>query len=308
MLRRLEVNALRADIQSLESLLSTRTEDEDPVGWLQYSARKDMLEHQLNQIQSQHRSTAIVGLFFGGRPVLGSRGILADFGAKALDQFQTIVSTTYASLEGPIGTRGPVRQRDRTQMMVTDIARGSVGFILEEADEEQLVDSHLKTAVTLVLNLLARASSPDEEAFDLLTDAADGRVLGSVQSFFKLLDESGATLKLVEDEREFLLSREYIERARERTETLTISDRSEKVEGCVYLLPTSRRFELQPVDGGETLKGTVSEDALKPILSFDGNVVEGVIGKQTVVELRIREIKVANRAPRLSYYLTRIEK
>jgi hypothetical protein len=70
-------------------------------------------------------------MLFAGRPVIGSQGIAADFSAAMIGNIQALVSTQWASAEGPLGERGPIRQRDISQMFVTDFARGSAGFVLE---------------------------------------------------------------------------------------------------------------------------------------------------------------------------------
>ena len=53
--RRLEVESLRADLSSVETLLSQRSQSEDPVGWFQFNQRKAELESQLSMIQMDTR-------------------------------------------------------------------------------------------------------------------------------------------------------------------------------------------------------------------------------------------------------------
>lgn len=43
---------LRADLAAVEALLAGRTEEEDPVGWLQLSARR---EERLEEIRDMER-------------------------------------------------------------------------------------------------------------------------------------------------------------------------------------------------------------------------------------------------------------
>jgi hypothetical protein len=205
MLRKLAVESLRADLASVDALLKERTPDEDPIGWFQFSQRQTALRRKLEEVQNAETTSAGVALFFGGRPVLGSRGINADFGAKAVDQFQSVVATQFALQNGPIGARGPVRQRERAQLMITDVVRGSFGFVLEENNPDHLVNSSLKHVVDGVLDIIYRTAAPDEAAFDSVTETVDDRLLGTLKSFFKHLDDAGATMRVVEDEREFTL-------------------------------------------------------------------------------------------------------
>jgi hypothetical protein len=306
MLKRLEREAALADLAAIESVLADRNEATDPVGWRQFSRRKEQLERELSDLTDAYSSAAGVGVFFGGRPVVGSRGVVADFGTKAIEQFQAVVSSTFAALEGRIGARGPLPQKERTQLYITDVARGSFGFILEEADSGQLVDTSLKYVVDSAVDLIYRVASPDEAAFDSATEAVDERVLGALQVFFKTLDDAGATVRLVEEQRDFTLQRDAVELARARTETLTLTEHDVTMRGTIYVLPDSRRFELHS-EGGETLKGTIAPQCLQALTDGGPEVRPGVIGSVRSVALRVREIKARGRDPRKSYLLTAVD-
>jgi len=110
MLRKLERDSLAADLAAVNSLLAGRTEDEDPVGYLQFSERKREIEEQLLALDAQpEENLAEVGLFFGGVPVFGSQGIHAAFAGEVLGAFQDLMSKRYAALEsGALGARGPI--------------------------------------------------------------------------------------------------------------------------------------------------------------------------------------------------------
>jgi hypothetical protein len=303
MLKRLERDAAKADLAAVESLLAARTEAEDPVGWLQFSQRREQLERELADLEQAPSTNAEVGLFFGGRPVIGSYGIIAEFGAKALEEFQTLVSSTSAAQERPLGARGPVPQRDTTQLLLTDVARGSFGFILQKTDKIPLVDSSLKDVIGMALDLVYRVASPDEEAFESVAEAVDDRVLGSLRQFFKILDDAGATVRLVEDRREFTLERKDVELARERTETLRWDDRERDMRGTLYVLPDSRRFELHPEGGGDALKGSIAPNCLERVTGGGAEVLPDIIGTMRTVRLREREVVSHGREPKRSYIL-----
>src|SRR3546814_1766072 len=92
MLKRLELDATKADLAAVEALLNARSPDEDPVGYMQFSRRLEDLNRRLREIEAAPSTRAGVGLFFGGRPVVGSYGIQAELGAKAVAEFQTLGS------------------------------------------------------------------------------------------------------------------------------------------------------------------------------------------------------------------------
>jgi hypothetical protein len=307
MLKRLERDATKADLAAVEALLNARTPEEDPIGHLQFSKRAATLAQRLQEIEAAPRTSAEIGLFFGGKPVVGSHGIMADFGAKAVSEFQTLISSSFAAADGALGARGPVPQRDRTQLLLTDVARGSFGFILQQAEEPQLVDSPMKEVVSRAVDLVFRVASPEQEAFEDIADRVDSRVLGSLRSFFKLLDDAGATVRFVEDEREFTLQRGEVALGRERTENATLEEAEEQVTGTLYVLPTARRFELHPRGRDEAIKGTIAPDCLASLTGGGTEVLPGIIATEQSARMRVREIRSQGRDPKRSYTLLSLQ-
>jgi hypothetical protein len=189
--------------------------------------------------------------------------------------------------------------------MITDVVRGSFGFVLEEPNTHHpLLETPLKHVVDDVLDLIYRTSAPDEEAFDAFTESVDPRVLTSLQTFFAHLYSSGATMRLVEDERDIELSRDAISRARVRTDTIEISESSKELSGVLYLLPETRRFELHTAEG--MIKGAVSPALMTQILRDDKTIVPGLLGAAHDVTLNIRTVSAINIIPKEVYRLTAI--
>jgi hypothetical protein len=269
---------------------------------LQFSQRVEDLTRRLREIEEAPSTSAEVGLFFGGLPVVGSYGIKAEFGANAVAAFQTLVSNAFAATEGALGARGPVPQRDRSQLMLTDVARGSFGFILQDSDDQQLFDSTLKDAISRAVDLVFRVASPDQETFESIAEEVDPRVFASLRSFFKVLDDAGATMRIVEDRREFALHRDEVVLARERTEQVSLAEDEGEFSGTLYVLPVSRRFELHPA-GGEALNGRIAPDCLARLTAGGTEVPPGIVGTVKTVRLRIREIRTHGIEPRKSYTL-----
>ncbi len=198
-------------------------------------------------------------------------------------------------------------QRDRTQLLLTDVARGSFGFILQQADDPQLVDSAMKDVVSHAVDLIFRVASPDQEVFESLAEGVDNRVLNSLRSFFKVLDDAGATMRIVEDRREFTLQREEVGLARERTEGVSLVETEGEATGTIYILPVGRRFELHTVGGGDALKGVVAPECLDRLTGGGTEVPPGLIGTVRGVRLRIREIRAPGQEPRKGYTLLTVQ-
>lgn len=310
MLKKLQLDSMCADLAAVEALLAMRSEDEDPTGWLQLTVRRDELQEQIRVAQAVEDVYASVGLFFGGRPVVGSRGIRADFAGQVVAQFQDLVSKRLASLEsGPLAARGPVPLREKAQLMITDVARGSFGFVLEEdPSAEALTDTPLHQVVEEMSELIFRMSLPEDEIFESKSEALDERLLASMQRFFQLLDDGGATLRIVQGEKNLAMDAEAIRLARSRSEALQIVQRNdEEMQGVLYLLPATRRFELHGgSDPKAVVKGNVSPECLDMLTSDTGAVPPDVVGQHWRVQVRVREVQQRNRRPQINYTLTKL--
>lgn len=306
MLLQLERKFLEADLAQVRSLLSQAPIDEDPIEHLQFKYRAEELEARLADLPRQiEAAPATAALFFGGGPVLGSHGIKASFSSKAVGHFQKLVSQRFAADEqGPLASRGRVPLTDETQLLVTDVVRGSFGFVLEAASHQAVAQTSLKAAVDEVADTLSRMAAVDDALFDQASSALDDRQLGTLKEFFKLLDDEGASLRLVEGERDFELDRSAVTRARGRVEGLSISDRTEQVSGqIVGWTQFSHRFELRLHDGAGILTGQVSRVAMDAAVNAGLNPLH----QHFQVRLKVREVRVRNRAPRLAYALQEMQ-
>ena len=87
------------------------------------------LQATLNRV---HRDPARARLTFGGRPVVRSHGVFADFGTKAAGRFVDAIAAVAASITAPLAAMGPIPGRDQNQLLIVGTAIGSFGFELEE--------------------------------------------------------------------------------------------------------------------------------------------------------------------------------
>ena len=120
MLLQLEREFLQADLAKVRALLVESPADEDPIEHFQFTHRVRELEQRLAALPGAiEAAPAAVALFFGGRPVAGSKGINATFSTKAIGHFQKLVSQRFAADEqGPLASRGRVPLADDTQLLV----------------------------------------------------------------------------------------------------------------------------------------------------------------------------------------------
>jgi hypothetical protein len=307
-LPQLERQYLQANLSQVQALLADCTPDEDPIGHHQYSQLVDELKSKLVGISDVvAKAPAGVALFFGGRPVIGSHGIQAEFGSKILDRFQKIVSQRYASTEsGPLATRGRVPFKDNTHLLITDVVRGSFGFVLQAAqdDASDETDTSLKAVVDNVASTISRVAAQDDMLFDEAVSEIDERQKNSLSEFFKLLDTEGATMRIVEGERDFELDQASVQRARGRVEGLQISEKTQELTGqIVGWSDVSAKFELKLHGSLDIVQGTVSRAELERVET------EGIetYHKHLRASVKVREVMAKNRAPKLSYTLMSLE-
>jgi hypothetical protein len=303
--KKLAVDAMRADAAAVAGLLEGRTTESDPIGYTQLSRRLELLGQKIAHLNEQAELKASVALFFAGSPVVGSRGIKVDFAGRAIELFQDLVAKQFACEEvGEIGRRGPVPMRASSDLLLTHIARGSIGFVLEEADlNDVITETQLKIVVDHVTDAIFATSATSSADFDQLLEDIDHRYLTTLSELFTLLDDQDATVRIVEGERDIQLDGPSIKRARERTTNAQISEReTEEFSGRLFLLPAHRKFELVRFDGGGTVYGTVSSDFARGQLGgllSDG----GVVGQNWRVKMRVRTLLRPNREPKLTYML-----
>ena len=199
MIKQLRLQGLRADLGAARTMLAGAEKAGDPVGMLQFQKKIDALEQELAELAGATDKLAKVAVFFGGRPVIGSRGVDAEFASKAMDSFQKLVSRQFARMEaGDLGSRGPVPVQGEARLMITDVARGSVGFVLEEAPEQsQMVETELAVAIEQISDAISRLGGDGDEWADTI-EQFDDRVVACLKEFFSVLDEGGATFRIVE--------------------------------------------------------------------------------------------------------------
>ncbi|ATH13054.1 hypothetical protein CHL79_11825 [Delftia acidovorans] len=305
MLKRLELQALRADLAAVNSLLAERTQESDPIGFFQLSRRRDTLTAKMDKVAAVDSHRAAVGLFFAGGPVIGSLGIDATFAAKTVTLFQEMVTKQFALEEvGDMGRRGPVAMQANSDLIVTNVVRGSVGLLLEEAAQtDAFADTQLKVVVDRVVETVSAAAAPEGDAFEQALERMDPRFLSSLGQFFEVLDEKKALVRVVEEDREVELSRDAVRRGKERAGAATIED-SDPIDmtGRIFILPAARRFELWLIDGDAPLVGAVAREFARrdlETLLAAGNAV----GERWKVRVKTRTVRRPARAPKVSHTL-----
>ncbi|NEV02429.1 hypothetical protein [Bradyrhizobium uaiense] len=260
--RKLESDYIKANISEVTALLD-RVGDRDVMSRFGLEDQLNELNEALARLEAMSPETlASAALFFGGKPVLGSQGIESGFAGSAVGQFQDLVSMVHAHETVGLAERGTVPRRASSTLHITNIVRGSFGFLLEEVQPQlQIVDSSLKTAVDEATRLLKAFGEDDEEQFRSAVEEIDQRVLATTGEFFDLMRKSGATVRLVSGDTDRSFGSDVVARAVERARTTTVVDDNETVRGQLAgVLPESHQFEFRTTDERGTIRGKVDRD------------------------------------------------
>ncbi len=103
----LKSTALRAELASLEGLLRLLPE-EDLAGRIGLESRRRSILTELERTIDANDTLASTALFFGGKPVIGSLGIQADFAANAIFNYQDLVAKIWATSLTEVANRGAI--------------------------------------------------------------------------------------------------------------------------------------------------------------------------------------------------------
>lgn len=302
--RKLRKDSLMAELSSVRALLEESIAIGDPVGQIQFNHRKEEILGQLNELDESFDTLASLAIYFGGKPVIGSRGISAEFASIAIEELQSLISKVQASnLLGKIGERGRVPKVTNSELMITEVTKGSFGFVLEElSDQQPLFETALKATVDQVSNIIAKTCAPNEEEFEEILDQIDSRSLISLKKFLANLDNNKATLRLVENNNDFIIDEDSAHRGRVRIETTVIEEEYSPYEGkLVGFLPEHKKFELKLKDG-ELIYGTATVEATEQYTSLTKQGIS-IINNFWIVNLEVRNIKPLNRPEKTVYKL-----
>lgn len=224
--------------------------------------RLEMLDEQLQGAPTDEQEPARARLTFNGRPVVGSHGIVADFGMRAVSSFTEAVSTMAASLVSPLAASGPIPNREQYQLLITSTALGSFGFELEEFRSGQLsleASSPMAQALESTQNLLRGTLGNDDELADAASET-DPRALDKLRSFLQVLSDNEAMCHLqLKDQMVRFTSVEQIRTSLRRLSRDNLREEEQALEGeFLGVLPLSRTFEFRLMQNQEGIRGKVA--------------------------------------------------
>lgn len=258
----LELKSLETDLAFVEQQLAAHKDPYDTIR-LMWEKRRNALQDEIAATEKRQDNYAHVALMFNGVPVNGSQEIKLDFASKVLENYQLVVGALAAERAGAeIGARGRLPAAFTSKLFIRDMVRGSVGFLIEEAKPAQyeLVPSALKDAVDETTKILVDLSSGDGRRFDERLRQLSPRTIGAIKKMAKVLHDSGAETKIVDDAQELNLDYGHTASLHARLSEVEYAERRETRQGILLgLFPERRQYEFQPSDGAPVSYGPVSE-------------------------------------------------
>ena len=263
-------------------------------------SRLRTIETQLAEMPVDEREPARARLTFNGAPVIGSHGIFADFGMRAVSSFTDAVASIAASLAAPLASMGPIPNRDQNQLLITNTAVGSFGFELEEFRGAQLPledESAMAIALDRTQALLQGTLGSDEDLADVASET-DPRALEKIRTFLKVLADSDAVCALQYRGRGVRFTDVGQVRASlERLGADNLRESAQQLHGeFVGVLPKSRTFEFKLTGEEKIIRAKVATTIQ--------NVDELNQHLHQTVAIHVMTTQVGNGRPR--YLLTRM--
>jgi hypothetical protein len=229
---------------------------------IMWEQRKAALDAELNALEAALDTAASVALVFDGGPVIGSRDIRVDFSSKILDNYQTLVSAIFADqVVTKIGSKGPLPNSARSRLFITEIAHGSMGFVLEEAPvaQPEMLETSLKVAVDRASAVLRGLATGDIGEFEVTVAPLKPRIVRAVQTLAKTLVDYSAETRIVTNE-SLVIAHAAAQTLHERLSDVIVDERNEKLSGVLIgVLPEHLTFEFRVDEAAGTLYGSVTE-------------------------------------------------
>ena len=249
--------------------------------------RRKEVEEMLASHRPPHREAARVSLTFRGRPAVGSRGLLVDFGTAAVKAFADAVTAVGASQTGPLKSRGAVPHRENYRLLITGTALGSFGFELEETAHEALFRDHspVEIAIKRTMWILEATIGTDEILTEAVFDA-DPRALKAVRAFLKTMadQEAACTLEFKDSVFRFTDANQ-VRRSERRLRRDSVDEVEEEISGRFQgVLPVGRTFEFLNERTGRVIAGKIGFAVRDPA------AINESLDHPAVIKVRSRQI------------------
>ncbi len=287
-----EHHQLQAELATLEKMIK-RLPASSVIEHMSLEARKDTLVEALASQEVVIHPPVQISLTFRGKPTVGSHGIFADFGGTAVKEFTDAVAAIGASQTETLGSRGSLPNREEYQLLITGTAKGSFGFILEEASHNYTLtpdSSPLELALDKTMAILKASVGTDDDLNDAVSEA-DPRALKALRDFLKTLADREAVCALESRGEIFrFCDVGQISQSESRLSEDNIHEEDIERRGqFLGILPNRRTFEFLVEDSNEIITGKVSA------VIEDASSINGHLNIPATIKIHTKRVGISQR-------------
>ena len=201
-------------------------------------------------------------LTFRGKPVLGSHGVVSDFGGRAVAAISDAVALVAAGAR--LHETGRIPDSAQNRPLITSVARGSFGFELEipefqsQAQYNLINENQVERALEKVQELLTASSKGSDDELSDMADEIHPRAIKKIADLLDIMAKNGAwfTLRFGEYECRFDSDAQVKKSARRLRHD--VHESKEAIQGYMHgVLPDSRLFELIRADDDDIIRGKI---------------------------------------------------
>lgn len=287
-------------VQLLETQRMLMLAGNHPLMSVAFANREREIKQRLDALPVGGKEAKVI-LLFSGEPVQGSQGIDSSFAGRVLEPFQNMVMADYAERHhGVVGSRGKRTGEGKSRLLLTGLPRGSFGFELSRADNDELFEEeHLADTLLHVTRLVESAALSDED-FAVELDRTAPRVIQNLKDFLTVISKGKAGMKLETGDASCVMSPNQAAEAHNRVaNTLTTSEEIEEHGIFKGVLLESWRYDFIN-DDGFSMGGKIDDNLTEEeIIQMN----QQFFNKQCVAKLLKTTVLFKNGRVRTSYSL-----
>ncbi|MGO4134783.1 hypothetical protein ACEQ6A_09500 [Rhizobium brockwellii] len=201
-------------------------------------------------------------LTFRGLPVMGSKGIAAEFGSKAAVAFTEAFTAIVSGVKDRLNYMGPIPDKARNQLLITGTAVGSFGFEFQLPHLQPDFFSESGGAEEALERLFAllevSAQGSDDEIAEIVAEVHP-RAVRKVAAFLTYLSQNQAWCGLEFKQKIFRYKNvDQLRRSRDRLSESNIHEDEQTLLGELQgVLPKGRTFEFKISGDDQIIRGKI---------------------------------------------------
>lgn len=263
-----EYMSYASEIGTLERLLE-RTPEHRTIQRIGFQGRLELVRQKIEGVPVPPRPRRLAATF-GGEPVIDNHGIDANFGAEAVTIFSDIIRLTTAASTDELKATGGIPSTAMSQPIITGVALGSFGFIMELPPTPLHEISYPEQAVNRVQELLRLAKEGNDADLSQATADLHPKAVIKVMELLDFVRKKRAhfAVNYQDNEVRFDSATEIEDSARRLNPANVERQTREFIGTLIGVVPDTLLFQLDPTDG-ESIHGRIGPEIATP--TWSGN-------------------------------------